>query len=252
MRLVVLLGMLAFTLISAVIGVRLMRLARETRRVPELLVGVALFSYSAVGVPAAVLSAPLAEIGGRSVWLGVLVLHEMGMATGVSLLAFFVAVVFRSGAPWARPLCWAASVIYACLCAAYVAEMWRLGPDGGWSPALGHIHMGCLSVWALVLGWSALESLFYYGRMKRRLAHGLADPVHTNRFLVWGIGSTFATGVALLLVVVELLGIDFMKHPAPQLLLGVGGLSCSVCWYLTFLSPQSYRRWVRDRARVAA
>ena len=36
--------------------------------------------------------------------------------------------------------------------------------------------------------WGAAESLRYFSMMRRRAKLGLADPLVTNRFLLWGLG----------------------------------------------------------------
>lgn len=40
---------------------------------------------------------------------------------------------------------------------------------------------------AVAYGWGALEALHYHLLMRRRVAHGLAEPLVANRFLLWTV-----------------------------------------------------------------
>ena len=87
------------------------------------------------------------------------------------------------------------------------AEPLRLGPGGTLTSALCTAN----------LLWGAVESLRYYALMRRRLRLGLADPLVTNRFLLWGLGIG-AAGVGSLISVVGAggLGLQHVRDPGPD------------------------------------
>jgi hypothetical protein len=49
--------------------------------------------------------------------------------------------------------------------------------------------------------WMAVEALHYHGRMRRRMALGLADATVTDRFLLWGAGAAASAALVVALFV---------------------------------------------------
>jgi hypothetical protein len=102
---------------------------------------------------------------------------------------------------------------------------------------------------ALAFGWMAVESLRYHALLRRRLALGLADPVVTNRFLVWGAGAAATSVLVLLLMGLYLQGITLLANSlSASVLVTVSGLVMSVVPWLTFAPPAAYLRFVSRRA----
>jgi hypothetical protein len=101
----------------------------------------------------------------------------------------------------------------------------------------------------LTFGWVSLESLRYYLLMRKRRALGLADPVVTNRFFVWGAGEGVASLVvlALLVAVMTRPGIA-STDPVVSWLVTLAGLVNALVWWLAFTPPKSYLRWVSGGA----
>jgi hypothetical protein len=96
--------------------------------------------------------------------------------------------------------------------------------------------------------WTAIESLRYYGLMRRRVPLGLADPLVANRFLLWGMGACFtilavwASSTPLFLTgSAELLA---TWTPPLYVLTAVFGLATITCYGFTFFPPSWYRRRV--------
>ena len=100
--------------------------------------------------------------------------------------------------------------------------------------------------------WTGLESFGYYGRMRKRRVLGLADPIVTNRFLLWGLvalNAIVASGVPL---VVGFLGGDSFNDVPTRLAGAAATIVGCVCLQLAFLPPQSYVSWLKKRALGAA
>jgi len=167
---------------------------------------------------------------------------------GAAAQYLFVWYVFRRQARWARPLVYAA---IALLATAYAADILDNGlvnrRDGSaW-------FWGGMVLRLFVMAWSSVESLLYWSRMRRRLRLGLADPVVTNRFLLWGVGSAAAfLGSALGLVALALTGISSSRIPSLNLIVSMHGLVAVITMWLAFQPPARYVRWLEGRARPHA
>ena len=85
--------------------------------------------------------------------------------------------------------------------------------------------------------------------MRKRQALGLADPVVTNRFLVWGAGEGVASILVVALLVLTILRGELA--PGDPLVSGfvtLTGLVNTLVWWLTFTPPTAYLQWVRENA----
>ena len=120
----------------------------------------------------------------------------------------------------------------------------------------------------LVFGWAFVESFRYYIMMRRRVALGLAEPVVTNRFLLWTLWTAGLTILPLVVTAVRAVqlahfgasdpasGLVFSEEAAWSLavvrstVMGVGPVIIAALW-LSFFPPRSYVGWVRARAHPA-
>ena len=110
---------------------------------------------------------------------------------GVTMIVIFVVSTFRPRELWAKALA-----------ALLIGALW--GGTLGWelSNRFDSIGRGngfwwleYAAIWTYPL-WTMVESYRYYALMRRRQAIGLADPMVTNRFLLWGsasLGTALAT-----------------------------------------------------------
>jgi hypothetical protein len=242
MLLVAMLATAAFVVVGAVVGARMLRIALRTRQLPELYLGGSLFLYAAVGQPFVVASRPLGGAFGFEVRLFAVALGLAAIISSVLALYLFTWHVFRADSKWAEPLVWLAA------CAAILSGTVVLAtiPSTPGIVTLGmKLGIGCLSlVFAIGMGWTGWESFRYHGMMRRRLALGLADPVVVNRFLLWGSGCAITGLTALAMIGCVGAGFNVANHPAPLMLTSVAGTFIAGCWYLTFLPPASYLRWI--------
>jgi hypothetical protein len=98
--------------------------------------------------------------------------------------------------------------------------------------------------------WGAGEAFGYWLKMRRRVRLGLADPVVTNRFLMWAIGA-FAAGWGTAVGTVA--GIVTGQGTAPQggwtmVSSSLHGLVAAIAIALAFIPPAFYVRYIRARA----
>jgi hypothetical protein len=239
-----------FLVASLAVGARLLALAARTRELPELALGSTLFIAGGLGGILYFLgTSHSSDLGALGLW--VRGLGRLCLSVGALSLWGFTWRVFRPGNRAATALfCLAACAIAIGFAGEALAGGFRGGNfDTVWS-CLGFVARG------LAYCWASLESLRYFGLMRRRFRIGLADPLLVNRFLLWGIATTAAFGI----YVVAL--INLLDHSAHDVAAGVFsptwalstsvlGLTSGVCLWLAFLAPAGYRRWIASHASGA-
>lgn len=238
-----------YTLTSLVVGTRLILRSRHSRGLPELLMGLTYVAASGIGYPLSVTSSLFPA---RTATLAAVFAGEILIVIGCSCFLFFNAKVFRPNSSWSVPAATLGSLVMAAggavVIAAYlstsdaalVADRARAG-TAAMLFALGGGH-----------AWTAIEGLRHYRMMRRRLALGLAEPVVTNRFLLWGLTGLISmtwNGVASSYL---LAGENIATNPVPVLAVSLGGFASAIMLVLIFMAPAWYTRWVgRDRATRA-
>ncbi len=184
MKLVAIVSMLFLSVVTLVVGLRLLRVAQRTRQHPELLFGVAFVTGS--------LGTALGQFGQRALWT------EPGpLATTANTLCFLLMALGSMAlyvAVWRiyRPnLAWAKAVMLLGIATTLSAVVIRLASGELAAPVPGTIGLlvYLLSRLALFL-WAAFEALRYYSLLRRRLALGLADPVAAGQILLWGVSAS--------------------------------------------------------------
>jgi hypothetical protein len=235
---------LAFVVVSAGVGVRLLWLARRTRAVPELALGVAFFAVGAIGYPIGLLAIlpGTPELPARALFA------LANLATGLGSAAVFVFTrsVFRPDSRWAGALVVAASAVLAVQVAFGVARALTASPASFAEADFGFSVRQAVT--ALSYGWTALEALRYRALLVRRLALGLADVVVVNRFLLWAIAGGGAFFGSSVMSTVSLTGATPWEDPVALLAVGLGGFVAAICTGLAFLPPRAYRVWLEGRA----
>jgi hypothetical protein len=88
--------------------------------------------------------------------------------------------------------------------------------------------------------------------MSRRLRLGLADPVVTNRFLLWTLAGVCAIGMFLTSIPPIFLDPqrDVLVLVLDLLAFSACGAGVSVLYFLTFFPPAAYRRRLREIAEA--
>jgi hypothetical protein len=242
------LGSLAFILVGAVIGVRLLLLWRKTRELPELLMGLSLTLFAMVVQPAIVSSNVIGHHFGNNARLAALAFAFGGVTTMLVCLYRFTFIVFRPESKLARVWVWFAGCVMVGTSIALVWSISQSTPGAGHS-ILTQICVFCFSTnFLIAMLWIAIESLRYRSLLLRRLALGLTDPVLVNRFGLWGSGCGIAGLSPIGTMICAAMNIDIATHPVPLLNTAITGTWIAFTWYLSLLPPQSYLDWVRARA----
>jgi hypothetical protein len=230
-----LVGFGSFLAVSFAVGVRLVALARRTRRLPELAIGLncllaGSFGYALLLAAESLRLLPSPQDGWAS-FAGVACI-----SAGAGCVALFSRRVFRPGA-WAAG---AALVLLAGWLALGVWGSWVLhvedaagGPGvwlGRWAP-----NLGLLAAYA----WAGAEPLRYRARLRRRARLGFGDPLVANRMLLWGAGTVAIASIALLHLAAQLAG----HYELPPALVGpvsLCALAAAATQWLAFLPPRGY------------
>jgi hypothetical protein len=241
------LSVLLFIVVGTAVGVRMLALARRTGGRPEWLMGAGLVLVCGLGYPGSLLSGfgqgSVGEVR-LPVWAGSTLLTQ----TGIGSIWLFTGAVFRPGVGWARAL---TGLGLAALVASFLGTGHVLATapdDASCTASTRHwLLLGMLGYAGSFL-WSAVEGLLQRRMALRRLALGLADPVVTNRFLLWGLFGLMATGINLASVVGVVLGVDPAESLLVLLPMGVLGAAASVLMYLAFFPPAWYVGWLRGTA----
>jgi len=239
--------LLLFVVMSSLVGVRVLLLARQTRGVPELLMGAGMVSIATLGYPLTL----VAGFGGPSGAMN-LALYAAGSfltQLGITLIYAFTWQVFRPAAGWARGLVAAGSAIMLASLVGTTAALARADASvPSHVAAQAWLGVGMVGYTAGFL-WTAIEGLLHYRSALRRVAFGLADPVVANRFLLWGFFGLMATGINFSSALGNWLGIDPSRSPVVLVPMGVLGAFASLAMSLAFFPPARYLDWLRGAAK---
>jgi hypothetical protein len=236
-RLLGVLGTLAFALASTVVGGRLLWVAHRTREAPELAMGLAFVVSGAIGFPLLMASQILLQLQGVSDASHALT--ALGAAfTYVGYLGLGVGCwrIFRPAARW--PL-----VPIAASGAALLGAAATVAASAG-AAAVGRRDLALwfgIGIGALTFAWNGAESFLLYAQLRRRLALGLADPAVVNRVLMWGAGTLCAFAMTVHGIVLRV-----VVGPTPadghRVVSSLFGLVAAVAIWLAFFPPAAYRR----------
>lgn len=234
---------LAFVVVGGFVGIRLLLLARRTRQLPELAIGIGFLFVALIGYPMGI-SAGMPSLDDG---LARLLFGTGHIATTIGSISIFVFTwrVFRPDARWALALSVLCMTILAL--AAGVAVHAAVAAPAGERPADPAMVVRQLTVGVSYI-WTAVESLRWYGMLKRRLALGLADPLVTNRFLLWSLAGWSAGGAIVLSTLRLLSSANPVTDPFAMLVIGIGGFGAAITIYLAFVPPAPYRRYIQASA----
>jgi hypothetical protein len=244
-------SILLCAVVGTLVGVKLLRVAAHSRKFPELAVGVALFSYAAVSQPALLVQQALGDEASLALRTGIIALRILAFYVTLVGLSLFTWQVFGAESRWRQAL--AGTIALTALIAGGVSlwNVWlQLSAD---LPLSMYRRVGMTPHYVFTFGWVALESLHYYAQMRKRRVLGLADPVVTNRFFVWGAGEGVASLVVVVLFVATMTQPQIStSDPLVSWCVTLAGLVNALVWWLTFTPPTAYLRWIRGRAAEGA
>jgi hypothetical protein len=242
--------LLLFVLTVSVVGARMLWLARRTRGRPELLMGAGMILIGTIGSPMGVASGFGGPVGAMSLplWVASIFLTQVGLA----LIYVFTWQVFRPAETWGKAAVAVGSCFMAASLLGSVHALVNAPPDANsQAVARNPVFVGMIGYSGCFL-WSAIEGFVQHRAARRRVALGLGDPAVANRFLLWGVFGSMATGINVASLAGNALGVDPSRSPLVLIPMGVLGFGASVAMYLAFLPPPAYLAFVRGREGATA
>jgi hypothetical protein len=236
-------GFVAFMVSSLVIGIRLLVLWSRSRRLPELLIACGILGIGPVGFALTLVATTSGDAlpTFASVCLAAALLST---SAGAFATAIFNWRVFRPDSSGLRVVVGIVAVLFV---GAFVWEAITSGFADPNAAASGFRPYSVLST--IILLWGAAESLRYFAMMRRRAKLGLADPLVTNRFLLWGLGIGAAgVGSAISVTVCTVTGQHMLAIPWVTISNSLHGLTAAVLMWVAFIPPGFYRRLVESRS----
>jgi hypothetical protein len=236
-------GFVAFFAVALVVGVRVLLLARRTRELPELLMGIGVLGIGPVGFGLLVGAQQIRESHPEFHPFAVAV-ALVAVSCGVFAKFVFNWRVYHPDSTVAKAVTLAAGagLVGTFSYSGIVHAFSDIGPLSPQFLLRTSLQVGCLL-------WGAAESFAYFLKMRRRVRIGLADPVVANRFLMWAIGA-FAAGwgtavgtIAQMVTGTELVQSDFVMASS-----SLHGLVAAIAIALAFVPPGFYLRYIRERA----
>jgi hypothetical protein len=227
-----------FTALTALAAGRLLAVWRRSHQLPELLIAILILGVGTVAVGLGFLLRAWAPDAALAIFLPI-----AGADVGMTALAIFSWQVYRPGSALAKGAVVLVALGMLAVLADCVIEGRNVTLES--TPA----SMTSSAIYVGVMAWSALEALLYWRPMRRRQRLGLADPVVTNRVLLWAI----ATGVASIGILIgaaaqHLGGVDPRESLWVSLVYALHGSVSAVAFWLAFAPPAFYRRWVCARS----
>jgi hypothetical protein len=239
---------LAFVLVSLVVSLRMLSLARRTGMKPELYLGLGVLGTAVLGygvmIAGAIVRGPDGLVTDALVPRALQAVGQLLHDAGVVMIVLFVRSVFRPTEGWARAL---AGVMIGALAIGQIGwELENRFRSGGVGNAFWWLRYAV--IWTYPL-WTMVESYHWYALMRRRREIGLADAIVVNRFFLWGTGAlgtalaTWTSSIPLLMIGADLATAQAWT-PAIHVLTALFGVATVTIYYLTFFPPAAYRRWV--------
>lgn len=172
------------------------------------------------------------------------ILCRIFISVAVVCLLIFTLTVFRPTQRTARAAVWLLSggMLLGFLGGGAVGDWggWRNDHIWNWVELVAQITG---------YGWAAWEALIYHLKLRRRTAHGLADPLVANRLLLWSVYAGFyfvsQMGYGVVLAFYE-------RLTALDMLLVCFTVGGQIALWLAFFPPDWLVRWLRSGRSVAA
>ena len=219
-----------------VIGIRMYQLSKRTQQVPELLLA-GLFLFSGV---AYVLYAIPVLIPNEALWTPLNFSARVVYAPAGVFLAIFTRRVFRPDGVWATGIVWVTAALF-------VAAITGSALTGEWEGfSLSSPWFWCEWVgYTLPFGWAGIEAFIQYAGARRRVKHGLCDPMVCNRFLLWGLFGALSLVVSLIVIPMYA---HYEQHGQfaaiwDTLASVTEATSIAMIWFV-FFPAGFYRRWI--------
>lgn len=247
MRVLLNLPILALFAVSGAVGIRMLLLARRTRQLPELLIGLA-FAGQVFGFIPLMAASGAARLPAGEVHMPLFVAAQGMLLIGFAASTGFIWRTFRPGSG-SVALAWCGLQLLLVGLQFRLVDAMVNAPADLPSFLATHSQAAWMRLPFLLANlWMAGEGLREYTMAKRRLALGLSDPVVTNRLLLWSLLGISQLGLHTVSLVLHTRGVGLMSSPAGlSVMLSAGGVA-SIVMILAFWPPRPYLRFIERRS----
>jgi len=219
----------SFILVSLIVGVRVLLLARRTRALPEFSMGLGLVLMGGLSYPINVAARMSVDLS-PDTRVGMMLVSQLLMWLGCVAIGVFNWRVFRPEARW--PLALLVGFASAML-VVFLIQCLTLGMFAFVDGREGIYRFGIVPQGVPYL-WGFLESALYYAKLRKRIGLGLAEPTVARRIGLWAITMGASTAINWFMITLEILDIDSATAPIAGLVLGPVGLVCTVSLWIAF------------------
>lgn len=242
------LALLLFMVLNAIIGVRLLRLAARTRKLPELALGIAhLFGGSLGWALVAVAYLVTSQLHAHAAGLAIMIAGLFCLDAACTGVALFSWRVFD-------PTSIVAKALFALIAVVLAADFVHNGLIAHeFAPPTTQLWYwpGCLGR-ALPYMWMAVVTLLYYRKLRLRLLHGLADPVTANRMFLVFLAGAFVVLLSIVVSTASMFGWWLSHQQLMSAISSLLGIPSAFCSWLAFVPPRRYTDWIARRAPAVA
>lgn len=236
MKLLSVLGILAFTAASIAMAYRLLRLGWRTWQAPELGMGASFLGAGAIGFPLVMAAGVVRTSGGDAETT-----HRLAVGGVWFLSAGYLSLAianWRIYRPGSRSVPLLAAALGALLLAACLVCTFATDPSQAFTNEIA--LWTALVAGSFVFGWGGVESFVLYDALRKRARIGLASPEVANRVLLWGIGGFASCAMPLHGLAGRIL-IGPEVSDAYRGVTSLIGLVVAVAIWLAFFPPAAYR-----------
>jgi hypothetical protein len=239
-------GGLSTCVVGVALAVRMLRLARRTHQLPELMIGLHMVAL----VMGYLIEFVGMEIGTSHPSVGIGLRGTANLLYAVSIIVYllFTWKVFAPQSRWAPML---VMITTLALVVGWTGEV--VTTDFGFDPArfAGPWFWIAFVPRMIGVGWASFEAVLHHSKLRRRLSLGLAEPLATNRLLLWGLAALSEWMIYLAVAITILAGRpDGFLTGNAALWVSAFGVGGSICMWIGFFPPQGYRQWIEDRASL--
>jgi hypothetical protein len=245
MELFGLIGVVTYSAVGLVVGLRLLRLARRTREWPERLIGGAFLAGSMFGYPTLVAADRLRAVAPDPAlilffagWTGLVV-------SAVCLLAFWQRV-YHPDRLAARRTFLVGSVFLVISLFGLV-----LTQSAGAQASTNAWYLPGLAAQGTAYAINGWSSARYWRMLRRRLSLGLVDPIVVNRILLWSAAACAITLQYLYSTSVVVVTGESSISGFGVALVSSLGLVAAGTILLAFFPPRSYLLWLERGSEAA-
>lgn len=227
-------GVIVQLVVAAAVGVRLLALARRTREIPELALGISFVLLGLLGYPLSIIARAglTTDLVAPRVLLGAALTIQDGSAVAMGIATW---QTFRREAAWPALLIGASGVLLVASLAGHAAAT-RFEPASVGGP---WYYVG-LAVRAGAFAWAASESLRHFLLLRRRSRIGLADAVVVDRFRLWFLATAAITAGFAIFAIGQASGLRVAADARVLAATSFVGLVSGACMWLAFFPPRFY------------